>query len=372
MKKLLICSDTFLPRWDGISRFLSEVVPRLAKHYDITLIAPDYGEIKMDNVNLIRFPVVKFRLGEYPPPRPSMSKIKKAVKKSDIVWSQSLGPIGAASMYYAKKYKKPCTAYIHSIEWELYSKHITTSRHIQKLIHWITIRLAKRFYNKCSSLMIPYEDIRKTLEKLGISPISNIVPLAVDTDIFKPANNKREAKQNLGIDPESIVIGYVGRIGREKDIPTLEKAFRIVRKNKEGARLLIVGKGLELNNVLESQDKVISVGSQDNVVPYYQAMDIFVLPSLTETTSLATMEAMSCGLPVIVTKVGYLPKYIKSAYNGYFFPSQDPETLAKKIKKLIDNEELKKAIGGRARKTIISRYSWDSTVKTIIQVLDSM
>lgn len=72
-----------------------------------------------------------------------------------------------------------------------------------------------------------------------------------------------------------------------------------------------MGDGLDSQKAFfKKNEDVILTGSTRNVLKYLQAMDLFVLPSLTETSSLATMEAMACGLPVVVTKVGYLKYYI--------------------------------------------------------------
>ena len=110
----------------------------------------------------------------------------------------------------------------------------------------------------------------------------------------------------------------------------------------------------------------------NNIVPYLQAMDIYVLPSLTETTSISTLEAMSCGLPVIVTPVGSLPGYIQNNYNGIFFPKRDPYRLEKKLSRLINNPGLRKTIGDNARKTVKEKFSWENTFKEMKKVFESL
>ena len=59
-KRLLIATDNFLPRWDGISRFLSEIIPRLTEHYEITVVAPDFGTYEDPNITIIKIPLSKF------------------------------------------------------------------------------------------------------------------------------------------------------------------------------------------------------------------------------------------------------------------------------------------------------------------------
>ena len=58
-RRLLITTDNFLPRWDGISRFLSEIIPRLKETYEITVIAPDYGHVSIDGIEIVKVPLKK-------------------------------------------------------------------------------------------------------------------------------------------------------------------------------------------------------------------------------------------------------------------------------------------------------------------------
>jgi len=98
-------------------------------------------------------------------------------------------------------------------------------------------------------------------------------------------------------------------------------------------------------------------------------MDIYVMPSLTETSSLSTMEAMSCSIAVVSTPVGYIKDYIKNSYNGLFFNKQNSYELSKNLAVLLDDEKLRAKIGENARKTIIEFYNWDKTIKGIEESL---
>src|SRR3989338_6191704 len=101
-------------------------------------------------------------------------------------------------------------------------------------------------------------------------------------------------------------------------------------------------------------------------------MDIYVLPSLTETTSLSTMEAMSCGIAVISTKVGYVQHYIEDRHNGLFFPVRNSYVLKLKIEQLLAEDDTRKRLGDNARKTIIKSFSWNKTVEDIDKVLNEL
>lgn len=369
MKKLLITTDCFLPRWDGIARFLNEIIPQLKKDYKITVIAPEFeGEFKpIDSVDVHRFPLIKMSFGDIYFSGLHTSKIKKIMEDNDIVFNQTIGPIGISSICAAKKLKKPIIAYTHSIEWELATKSIGKFKHI---INIFVRKLTKYYYNKYDIIIFPAQEVLEKFRKNGITSRAKIVHMGTDVDKFAPAENKDDAKKKINIDPKFKVIGYVGRLAREKDPLTLYRAFRKLEKKHDDIKLLIIGEGLdEYHKKFSSERNIIYAGKQDNVVPYLQAMDIFVLPSLTETSSLSTIEAMSCGLPVITTPVGYIKEYIKEKLNGMFFPFRNSLVLSMKIETLLKNPELRIKLGVNARRTVKKLFSWDKTADGIKEVL---
>jgi glycosyltransferase involved in cell wall biosynthesis len=117
---------------------------------------------------------------------------------------------------------------------------------------------------------------------------------------------------------------------------------------------------------------VILAGAKNNPIPYLQVMDIYCMTSLTETTCLSVLEAMSCGLPVVSTEVGFIKSYIKNGYNGLFFDKQNQYSLAKNIQRLVFDEKLRKTLGNNARRTIVEQFSWDKTAQGIEEALNSV
>jgi glycosyltransferase involved in cell wall biosynthesis len=84
------------------------------------------------------------------------------------------------------------------------------------------------------------------------------------------------------------------------------------------------------------------------------------------------MEAMSCGLAVVSTKVGNIKNYIKDNYNGIFFKKQDAYQLSKKIEYLLQDKERRISLGQNARKTIVQLYDWKKTAEEIKKVLNNI
>lgn len=368
--RLLIATDNFLPRWDGIARFLNELIPGLSQEFSITILAPkfegNYSAPKGAKVH--RFDTMKKSFGDINFSIFDYKKTKKHVQDCDLVLAGSLGPIGICTIFAASKLKKPCLYYVHSIDWELTSNSVkrfkSLTRLLTKLINWY-------FYRKVKTLMVPDKEVKKIITtQLHLDKRIEIVRLGIDTNKFIPPEDKRWAKKRVGIPPESTVIGYYGRISREKSLLTLLEAYKKVRKKHPNCKLLVVGDGVpDIITKLDEQDGVILTGSVNNGEHYLQAMDIYVLPSLTETTSFTTLEAMSCGLPVISTKVGYVKEYIKENHNGLFFPKENALVLSLKIGKLLDAPQKMLSMGEHARGTVLRKFKWEITENRIRDLL---
>jgi glycosyltransferase involved in cell wall biosynthesis len=370
--KLVIATDNYYPRADGIARFLSEIIPRLKKHYDITVICPAYKNTISgihDEINIVRIPLYNFYVGDFRPARFRRKEINEVIKGADLVFTQGLGPIGALTILSAHKQKKKTVSFIHSVEWELVPMAVK-SLFLRRMAYPLMRRFTKHFYSKVDMIIVPSTGILDLISwEIGKKPI-RVVHLGCDTKKFCPPHSKREAKKAIDVDQDAILIGYHGRLSREKDLQTLLRGF--LRMKKHGKKLIIVGDGLPQLKTMFMRKDVIFTGTKFNVVPYLQAMDIYVLSSLTETTCLSVLEAMSCGVPVISTRVGFVKDYIEDGENGIFFDFQNSVQLAKKIEYLIEHPKMREDLGKAARATVVAGFDWDRTVKDLLTAFSSL
>jgi glycosyltransferase involved in cell wall biosynthesis len=370
MKRLVIASDSFLPRWDGVARFLSEIIPKLTDSYRITVIAPAFPGKKprTKGVKLVTIPLSRISINAYTLPKYRPKVVEEQVGQADLVWTHTIGPIGGAAIRAARQMNVPVVCYIHSVEWELLSRSMPKSVVLRASSTALTRKLARNLYNQADLLLVPSEEVSWLLGKNHIRTPTTLVPMGVDPRKFRPPKSKSAAKKRVRLPTESYVIGFCGRIAREKDLPTLYKAFRKHFKEHPETHLLLIGSGLKRLGFKHAN--VHFKGAVDNVLPHLQAMDVFVLPSLTETSSLSTMEAMACGVPAIVTPVGNIISYVKDGHNGFVFPKRDSETLGWHLNNLMD-KGLRESLGRNARATIRRCRSWSLTVKEVRNVLKS-
>ncbi|OGM02366.1 hypothetical protein A3K72_03160 [Candidatus Woesearchaeota archaeon RBG_13_36_6] len=377
MKKVLVVADTFFPNVDGVTRFIKDVIPGLSKSFDITILAPGYKKIKSyEGMPVVTFPIFKglrIKAGkDYYPPIPLIFRIRKHVKNSDVVFAQSLPFLGIASILMAKLYRKPTVMYFHHIGWDQLH-HLTKGPELfRRALRAFALFLMRFFSNRCDLILIPSEQVKHTLNTYGFKSNKAIVQLGINTKEFKPIENKDLAKKRIGIDSNSFVIGYCGRISKEKDLTTLVQAFKELNKKYDNLYLLLVGAGDDIQQELKGMKNARITGFMENVVPYYQAMDVCVLPSLTETTGLALPEAMSCGIPVITTPVGFALTSISNGYNGLIFSQKDVPGLVEQLDKVYNDKALRASLTKNGRKTVEDVFTWEKTIAEIKDILNKM
>lgn len=366
--KLLLAADTYYPKVDGTLKFMEEFIKRSENLFEISLLVPFLGQRQGENIIYLE-PSKRVNLSGYPLMKLSfknLRKIKHSIKEADLVFVQGPAIISYLSIYYGSKYKKHTVFYTHTIAWELFEKFAPPF--LNKLAYSLVKRFSILFYNCCNEILVPYEELKLNLRRSGVRTKITVAKLGVDIDRFTVDDNKSYWKNKLGLSPNRKVIGYVGRISKEKNINVLINTFK--RLKDRNLQLLLVGDGPEeQKRNFKSIDNCKITGFVDNVQDYLKSMDIFVMPSLTETTSLVTLEAMATGLPVIASKIGFIKNYVKRDYNGLFFPKNSSKVLASKIIRILEDEELRNKLGKNARKTVAYIFSWERSINRIKKIL---
>ncbi len=367
--KLLIVADTYYPKVDGTLKFIEEFLKRSQDSFEVSLLVPYYGIKKGKNVIYLDVSRI-WKISGYSNLRltfKNFRKLKKTIREADIVFIQGPAIISYLSIYYAEKYGKKTIFYTHTISWELFEKFFPAI--FKKLFFRLIKKMSIALYNRCNEILVPYHELKQNLLEEGVTTEINTARLGVDIEVFTPPPDKRLSKNKLHIDAEKKVIGYVGRISKEKNTHLLLEAFRKLEE-QENILLLMVGDGTEKQVKEFKEIKNCKVtGFVPNVQDYLKAMDIFVMPSLTETTSLATLEAMACGLPVIATKVGYIKNYLVKNHNGIFFPRNSCSVLSLKISQLLKDKKFREELGQNARKTVTYGFSWERSINKIKRLL---
>ncbi|NOX63979.1 MAG: glycosyltransferase family 1 protein [Chloroflexi bacterium] len=204
-----------------------------------------------------------------------------------------------------------------------------------------------------------------------------IIPLAVDHRRFRPIPQD-EAKAHIGLPTDKRLVLYVGRIEPLKGVDTLLLAMRRVFEAWPRCRkrlcLAIIGGDVKApreqlsKEMIRLQDLSRELGmahltaflgrrNQDALPDYYSAADVVVIPSHYESFGLVALEAMSCGTPVIASRVGGLTFTVVEGVTGYQVPNGDDQAMADRILRVLQDDELRRRLGEQALE-LAACYRW--------------
>lgn len=182
-------------------------------------------------------------------------------------------------------------------------------------------------------------------------------------DISKKDEFAKEIKLKYGIPEDVPVVGFVGRLGREKGCHELLQSFKSVKKEFPDAKLLFVGP-IEKKETMDPEalayfetcKDIIKTGRVSHVEKYTSAMDVYVLPSYREGFGMGVIEASAMGVPVIVTEYPGPSSAMEEGVSGYLVPVKDTEKLTQYILDFLKNPDKAKEMGLAGRQWVEKRF----------------
>jgi glycosyltransferase involved in cell wall biosynthesis len=205
----------------------------------------------------------------------------------------------------------------------------------------------------------------------------------VDVQRFSPkARNSPErnhlAKQ-LNIPATAPVIGFVGRLTRDKGIPELLTAFAALRVHFPDLHLILVGDYEPGDPVpaltrqqIDDDAFVVRTGYVDDTAPYYSLMDVFVFPTHREGFGQASVEAQACGVPVVTTRATGVVDSLIDDLTGFVVPIGNTEMLATKVKQLLTDAQLRSRMGLAGRESVMQRFRQEVVSQALLDEYQRM
>jgi glycosyltransferase involved in cell wall biosynthesis len=250
---------------------------------------------------------------------------------------------------------------------------------LRALLKHILWKMVLDVFNRVDVATAATETAARILRQQGLKVPVQAISSGVDLDYFRPdpSVNRTETRVRYGLDPRRIIFLYVGRIDREKRLDILLRAFH--RLNREDLQLAIAGRGRNLK-ALQSLARQLGLGQHAVFTGYVpskdlpallNSADIFAMPSEAELQSIATLEAMGTGRPVLAANARALPELVENGVNGYLFRAGDVEDAARRIAKLADHPESWARMGAASLK-IVHPHSLSNTLQCYQELYRSL
>lgn len=242
------------------------------------------------------------------------------------------------------------------------------------LLNWLLYYPVEKWLSRYTDTIITInkEDYKRAKEKFYAKNVEYIPGIGVDTDRFKRKLNGAKIREKLGIKPEDEVILSVGELNKNKNHEVVIKALGNLKR--DNIYYIIAGKG-KLDSYLKQvsrdakmENRLKLVGFQSDIENYYDASDIFILPSIREGLNVSLMEAMSSGLPCVAGNIRGNVDLIDEGKGGYLFDVTSVEDVDKKLQMI----EKHKREFGEYNKHKIGQFDIDTVRNKITKLYSKL
>ncbi|MBX3120067.1 MAG: glycosyltransferase [Fimbriimonadaceae bacterium] len=370
--RIAIFSDSALPILNGVSISIDALVRGLrnAGHsvHVYTAAAPGY---KDSDPNTYRFWAMETPWTKgYPLVGPFVHGILGEFRKNtyDVIHTHTPFTVGFMGLRWADSHEIPIVSTYHTL-YDRYAHYIPFFPR-----RYVRFKIAKHtsfYYNSVRHVIVPSEAAKKWLRRHAVTTPIKVIPTgAPDRQMI----DRSEARARLGIHPVELVMLYVGRIAKEKNLSTLFEMAALAMREEPNLRLILVGDGpyreeaREMVRGLGIGDRVRFAGflPRAEVDQFYSAADLFVFSSISETQGLVLQEAMTYGVPAVAVVGGGASETIVPDVNGYTVKN-DPTEFAGTILKVLNDEKLYAKLSQGSLQTVRGRGS-EAMVESVVEV----
>ncbi len=352
---IAIFSDTYMPQMNGVAVSVNILFKELkSRGHNAFLFVPRIEGHEDKEPGIFRIPSWNFPFYRGHRFIYGFGYVLSVVKqlKFELIHAQTPFGAGLISLYLAHKRNIPMIHTYHTS----FSCYV---HYVPFLPRPVAIKLARltsrKYCNACQKVISPSRQIKAMLLDYGINVPIEVLPTGVEIELFQQAQ-KGIIRARHDIAPQAKILLFVGRLGKEKNIDFLIKAFKEIKVDITDVYFIIVGDGPsrtdleELSSRMDLSNRVIFAGAypRNDAAQYIKDADLFIFASQTETQGLVLVEAMAGGLPVVALEGPGVLDVIKDGKTGFLCKNSMIE-FKKKVIKLLQDDELRTEMSTFAR-----------------------
>jgi len=351
--KIALTTDSFVEGQGGVSTAVAALARTLRQrgHQVIVYSAadPSHKHADLDVIGLWALHYERFPGGRAPVDPAKLTR-ELACFRPDIIHNHSMSVMGMQALVAAYLLGIPIlgTCHVYLAGFLNYAPLPLEGQPMMEKTAW---QYTATFFNRFPYVTTPSEVMRQRLLSAGLRVPSAAVSNGVDISLFHPRRSLFHPN------PQPIKLLHVGRLGYEKRVDVILRAFRRLAHAFPQARLVIAGDGPHAP-ILQSLAKDLGIAhriefagrvSHNQLANFYRQADIFVTASTIETQGLVVLEAMASGLPIVGVDALALPELIQTGVNGFLAPPEDEQALAEVIARLLRSRALRLEMGNASR-----------------------
>jgi glycosyltransferase involved in cell wall biosynthesis len=375
-------TDVFFPMIDGVVNVVDNYAKYLSKDANVYVFAPDYGEIK--NLDKLPYKVIRTKSIKIPrlDYRLTIPEIDIAFREDvsgielDIVHIHSPFAIGMYGINYAKAHKIPVVATLHS----QYKKDFYERIKNTYITNLATKELMRRF-NKCDRLFAVNEEVAKVFYEYGANVMPMVTNNATDLLPFMNTSYLSKLQEKYHITLGQKVLLYVGRLDAIKNLDFLIDSLIILKNYDFNFKMIFIGSGpfeaymekkIKKNGLQDTTVFTGRITDRTELSAHYRLADLFLLPSLYDSSSLVQIEAASQNTPTLFIEKAVTASTVKDGINGYI-SQNSTQKYANKINSIFEDEKAHDFISNNAFRDLY--LVWEQIVdqlkKTYLELLEN-
>jgi glycosyltransferase involved in cell wall biosynthesis len=366
--RIALFSEVYWPMVSGVGVTLDRLTRALharghrvrvySAAYPLPPDTPDRPEVhRSPGIPLFLYPDVHWAF-----PRQREIVADLALFRPDIVHVATEFALGLAGLKAAGQLGVPILASAHT-DYEKYARRYGVAFALQ--LGWIYLRW---FYGHAERVLVPSRIYERYLNSRGVTH-TGIWSRGVDPGEFHPAFRSETYRARFGVGPGDLLVTYIGRLAKEKDITRLIDAWVALRGRRGGAQLVLVGRG-PLEEELRARAipgvHVVGLLAGRELAEAYASADLFVFPSPTETFGNSLLEAMASGLPSLAVRAGGVLEFVRHDVNAWLSPPHDTGGLTQALARLMADAALRTRLAQGALATAAER-SWGRIYDGLIE-----
>jgi glycosyltransferase involved in cell wall biosynthesis len=297
-----------------------------------------------------------------------------------VLYTHDAGYSGLVAATFGRIRHLPLILHYHNSPSASYLASTSLRSPVGKVGYSVIRRMELLVLASSDHIIVTNTLLRRTVTNLGIPADKiTVLPMSLRVETFyTDRKTSKRVRNELGIPANAYLVGYVGRLSPEKNLDTLINAFSsLVNSTKRAdSRLLLVGDGSEKENLknrilsLKTDNYVVFTGFRYDVPRLLNAFDVFVLPSKTEGSPIALLEAMASGKAIIASNIPAICEVVRNGKEAILFAPNDVERLKEALLKLHDDSSLRRMLGANAKKKA-KQYDVNIILQKVLKVLES-
>jgi phosphatidylinositol alpha 1,6-mannosyltransferase len=266
---------------------------------------------------------------------------------------------------YAKANHLPIVASVHT-RFDTYPRYYGLS-----FLEPILRAMLRRFYRRCAALLAPSESFASVLREQRMSDDIGIWARGIDKTIFYPSRRDEQWRKTLGIAPDEVAIGFLGRLVMEKGLDVFADAIDALRACGVAHRVLVIGEGPARDWFEKRLPDAAFAGFQAgaDLGRAVASMDMLFNPSITETFGNVTLEAMACGIPVVAARATGSENLVQDGITGRLVNPTNIDGYADALAQYCEDDALR-TTHGAAGLAASAPYDWDAINQVVLDTYE--